>query len=152
MNDLKRRGLILSVVIVSLGAGAGAWVVRSDDDPQERVGGRDDIPLREFMRQKLDASNQILEGLVMDDPALIKEGADVLNQMSTAERWRVQNDALYRNFSVDFQRITSSLAEAADEGDTDRAALNWMDATMSCIECHRYVRGMRVVDSDAEGS
>ena len=105
MNDLKRRGLILSVVFVSLGA--GAWMARSDD-PQERVGGRDDIPLREFMRQKLDASNQILEGLVLDDPALIKEGADVLNQMSTAERWRVQNDALYRNFSADFRRITPS--------------------------------------------
>ena len=150
MTDLKRRGLILSVITVTLGA--GAWMVRSDDDPAERAGGRDDIPLREFMRQKLDASNLVLEGLVLEDPALIRQGAETLNEMSTAEKWRVQNDALYREFSADFRRITSSLVETADEGNTDQAALKWMDATMSCIECHRYVRGMRIVDSDAAGS
>jgi hypothetical protein len=150
MNRLKRRGLIVAVIAFVLGT--GAWIARSDDDPQERAGGRDDIPLRDFMRQKLDASNKILEGLVLEDPALIKEGAEVLNEMSTAEKWRVQNDALYREFSADFRRVTASLVEAADEGDNDQAALKWMDATMSCIECHRYVRGMRVVDADAGGS
>lgn len=147
MTRVKRGGILVAVIVFCLGS--GGWTVRSDDDPQERAGGRDDIPLRDFMRQKLEASNKILEGLVLEDPALIKEGAGVLNEMSTAEKWRVQNDALYREFSADFRRVTASLVEAADEGNTDQAALKWMDATMSCIECHRYVRGMRVVDADA---
>lgn len=150
MKYLKKRGLIVSVIVLTFGI--GAWVVRSDDQaPKPKEGaaasGRDDIPLRDFMRQKLGASNQILEGLVLDDPTLIKQGAEVLNQMSTAEKWRVKNDALYREFSADFRRITASLMDAADKGDTDQAALKWMDATMSCMECHRYVRGMRVTDA-----
>lgn len=145
MTTRKRSGLIVAVTLLTLGG--SVWIVRSDDDPAQRADGREDIPLREFMRQKLDASNQILEGLVLEDPALIKEGAEVLNRMSTAEKWRVQNDALYREFSSDFRRVTASLVEAAEEQDNDQAALKWMDATMSCIDCHRYVRGMRVVDA-----
>jgi hypothetical protein len=119
-----------------------------EEQPSERQGGRDDIPLREFMRAKLEASNSILEGLVTDDHALIREGANKLNEMTTAERWRVQTDALYRQFSSDFRRNTQELVEAADENNLDQAALQWIDTTMSCIECHRYVRGMRMVQSD----
>jgi len=146
MHNSKRHGIIVAVMALTLGS--GVWIVRSDDPPAEPAGGRDDIPLREFMRKKLEASNQILEGLVLEDPALIKEGAEVLNEMSTAEKWRVQNDALYREFSADFRRVTAGLVEAANEGDNDQAVLKWMDATMNCIECHRYVRGMRVADAE----
>jgi hypothetical protein len=98
--------------------------------------------LREFMRVKLDASSKILEGLAIEDFSLIREGAETMNRMSTAEKWRVSNDALYRNFSSDFQRVTQELLKAAQDENLDRAALRWMDATMSCIECHRYARGI----------
>lgn len=123
-----------------------------DQPPARPEGGRDDIPLREFMRAKLEASNSILEGLVTEDHALIRDGAQKLNEMTTAERWRVQNDAMYRQFSSEFRRTTQDLVKAADDGNLDQAALQWMDATMSCIECHRYVRGMRVADADDQSA
>lgn len=44
-----------------------------------------------------------------------------------------------------------ALLEAAKEGNIDRAALRWMDTTMSCIECHRYVRNELVVDPPEAG-
>lgn len=100
--------------------------------------------LSHFMRAKLEASGKVLEGLAVEDFALIKEGAKKLNEISTAEKWRVSNDALYRNFSDDFQRVTKDLMTAAEEENLDRAALKWMDATMSCIECHRYARGVMI--------
>lgn len=106
-----------------------------------------DQDLRHFMRVKLEASGKILEGLAVEDYALVKEGATKLHEMSTAEKWRVTNDALYRNFSDEFQRVTRELVEAAGEENLDRAALKWMDATMSCIECHRYVRGIFIADA-----
>jgi hypothetical protein len=103
-----------------------------------------DKDLSHFMRLKLEASGKVLEGLAVEDFALIKEGAQKLNEMSTAEKWRVSNDALYRNFSGDFQRVTGELVKAADDKNLDRAALKWMDVTMNCIECHRYARGIMI--------
>jgi hypothetical protein len=113
--------------------------------------GREDLPLREYMRAKLEASNKVLEGLCVDDPAMVKEGAVKLNEMSQSERWRVSNDAMYRQFSGDFREITQQLVDAADEQNMDRAALKWMDATMSCIECHRFVRGIMIAEEEKAG-
>ncbi len=112
-------------------------VAATDDEPTEK-------DLNHFMRLKLEASSQILEGLAVEDFALIKEGASRLHKMSTEEKWRVTNDAMYRNFSGDFQRITQELVTASEKENLDRAALKWMDATMSCIECHRYTRSITI--------
>lgn len=158
MRNQQVRGLI-----AVLGIGAFAlfgFAIAADDDanpssPAERA--KDvkrgdkvkprDRDLSHFMRVKLDASGQVLEGLAMEDFALIKEGARKLNEMSTAEKWRVTNDALYRNFSDDFQRVTGELVKAAEDENLDRAALKWMDVTMNCIECHRYARGIMIASS-----
>lgn len=106
--------------------------------PDER--GRPAMTLREFMRKKLEASNQILEGLTVEDMEMVARGARVLNEMSAAERWRIHNDAMYRQFSGEFRRHTGDLLKAAEENNLDQAALKWVSATMGCIECHRYVR------------
>lgn len=117
---------------------------QADDKSGER--GREDLPLREYMRVKLEASNLVLEGLCTEDAKLVERGARKLNEMSTSERWRVINDPMYRQFSADFREITQQLVEAAEKHNLDRAALKWMDATMGCIECHRFVRGIRIAD------
>ena len=100
--------------------------------------------LRVFMRKKLAASNKILEGLTTDDFELVKAGANELNQISTAERWFVTTDPVYRQFSGEFREITQQVIKAAEAGNADRVAMKWMDATISCLDCHRFVRGMHV--------
>ncbi len=94
-----------------------------------------------FMRKKLDASSKILEGLCQEDAALIKEGADALSAMSKVEVWNVLTDADYREHSREFRDNAARVAQAAEEGDFDKAALRWFDVTMSCLECHDHVRG-----------
>ncbi len=116
-------------------------------DPDAVNGDQVEKSLSHFMRLKLDASGKILEGLAVEDFALVKEGAQQLHTMSKAEKWRVSNDALYRQFSGDFQRVTKQLVTAAQDENLDRAALKWMDATMGCIECHRYARGIMLADA-----
>lgn len=96
--------------------------------------------IAQFMRKKLQASTVILEGLALDNMEMVQEGATELNRMSGAEKWRVFNDPMYRQFSAEFQRTAQDLADAAKDGNLDKAALKWMGATMNCIECHRYVR------------
>jgi len=103
-----------------------------------------DTELRTFMRKKLAASNKILEGLATDDFELVKAGARQLNEMSSAERWFVSADPVYRQFSGEFREITAQVLKAAEDGNADRVAMKWMDATISCLDCHRFVRGMHV--------
>lgn len=110
--------------------------------------GRPKLPLRDFMRKKLEASTKILEGLALEDMALVEQGARTLHEMSAAERWRVHNDAMYRQFSGEFRHATSGLIEASKAGNLDQAALKWMAVTMGCVECHRFVRTNLVAEGD----
>lgn len=93
-----------------------------------------------FMRMKLDASQKILAGLALEDYELIQEGADKLQEMSAAEKWRVTNDPFFREHSADFQKLAKRLAANAKDGKLEAAALTWMEATMQCIECHKWTR------------
>ena len=99
-----------------------------------------------FMRMKLDASEKILEGLAMEDFELIQEGAAKLEDMSAAEKWRVTNDPFFREHSNDFQKVAKRLSKNAKEGKLEASALTWLEATMQCIECHKWTRANLVAD------
>ncbi|RLS55756.1 MAG: hypothetical protein DWH91_08410 [Planctomycetota bacterium] len=146
---MTRQLVVFPLLAAAIALGAGAcWHRALAEDPTPVAAIRKvpvDQTLRDFMRKKLDASNQILEGLALDDTDLIEKGAGTLAELSEAEQWRVSKDALYRQFSMEFTRNAEKLKEAAKDKNIDRAALRWMDATMSCIECHRFVRNELVV-------
>lgn len=138
MRDAKTGyGVVLLTAMV-----LGTWFV-SAGISQEKKPTKED-QLREFMRKKLEACNQVLEGLVTEDGKMVATGASTLNEMSNAEKWRVSNDLVYRQFSEEFQRSTKKLRAAAEKENFDDVALKWIDTTMSCVECHKWVRGMRV--------
>lgn len=144
---MTRTVWMTSLMAMAIASGAGFWWHSST---QAHEHANRNIPvnqeLRDFMRKKLEASNQILEGLTTDDTDLIEKGANKLSEMSAAEQWRVSKDAMYKQFSDEFARTAEKLKEAAKDKNIDRAALRWMDATMSCIECHRFVRNQLVVE------
>jgi hypothetical protein len=136
--------LVLSLCLML----AGGWIIADDDDaPNDREAA---IELSEFMRRKLEASSQILEGLCVEDAALIRQGTATLQEMGTAEKWRVSTDPMYRQFSGDFQEIIQEVSAAAEAENYDRVALKWMDATMCCIDCHRFTRNMLIVDDGGQ--
>lgn len=124
---------------------SAAWTVGSVSSQEKKSAPPNrNVDLSEFMRKKLEASNQILEGLVMENADLVKKGAHTLTEMSSAEKWRVSTDVIYKQFSEEFQRTAKKLEEAAEKGNFDDVALKWIDATMSCVDCHKFVRGMRI--------
>jgi PleD family two-component response regulator len=127
---------------------AGANRAFSDDKTKKDVpDAKRDLEQSTFMRKKLEASGQILEGLTVEDAELIVKGAKILVELSAAERFQVQHDVMYRQFSGEFQRTAKGLLEAAEKKNFDLAALKWMDTTMKCLECHKFVRGTRIADS-----
>ena len=120
----------------------------SDDKPKKEVpDAKRYLEQSTFMRKKLEASGQILEGLTTENAELIAKGAKILVEVSAAEKFQVQHDVMYRQFSGEFQRTAKGLLDAGEKKNFDLAALKWMDATMKCLECHKFVRGARIADS-----
>jgi len=114
----------------------------TDDESKEKPA------LAVFMRQKMEASHDIMEGLLMEDGKLINKAAIKLKDMSDTEHWRVSNDIMYRNHSDDFRRSVDKLIVASKGSSIDRAALSWFDVTLSCIDCHRYVRTVLIAENN----
>lgn len=118
--------------------------VTKQEQQKERDDGKTQLSI--FMRKKLEASNQILEGLVTDDLTMVDQGAGKLLKMSDAEQWRASNDMMYMHHSREFRRSVEAMQNKAKKKSIDGVALAWVDVTMSCIRCHEWVRGAILVD------
>ncbi len=98
-----------------------------------------------FMRQKLDYSKHVLEGLTTEDFAMVAENAKKLKAMSAAAEWEVTtipNVEEYLPYTAEFQRLTDDLLAKAKAKNLDGAAIAFNRITMKCVDCHRYVRGV----------
>ena len=148
MSKSQRVSMILGLIgIVMVWTMLGVGPATSQDKAQKKApDAKRDLEQTTFMRKKLEASGQILEGLTSEDAQLIIKGAKALVEMSAAEKWQVQNNVMYRQFSAEFQRSAKGLLEAAEKENYDAAALKWIDTTMKCMECHKFVRGTRLAE------
>jgi cytochrome c556 len=134
----RATSLMLAGVLATVLGVSGWWTARAADDDQS---------LSAFMRKKLDASAEILEGLAIEDAELLKSGSEKLLQMSKAEKWNVLADDDYRDFNREFRAAVKELQDAAAVKNFDRALLQWIDATKGCVDCHKYVRKQRATIS-----
>ena len=128
---MKRLMLFISV----LGLAAVLWATngRSQQMPPEFKG-------RQFMHRKLEHSQKVLEGIVVEDFDLIEKNARTLKLLSQAAEWQIFPSAEYRRHSEEFRRTTETLAKAAREKNLDGAALAYVQLTLDCVNCHKYVR------------
>jgi hypothetical protein len=98
---------------------------------------------REFMRQKLEFSKLILEGLTLENYDSIGRNARALKRLSEASEWEVPtipNAVDYVTFTGEFQRLCDELVAKSKEKNIDGATLAYLRLTMSCVNCHKYVR------------
>ena len=100
--------------------------------------------LRDFMRAKLEHSQKILEGLATEDYPLIEKHAQELSLISQAEMWQVVQTPEYLQHSTEFRRATQALTKAAEDKNIDGAALAYMEVTLKCVNCHKYIRKVRM--------
>ena len=107
-----------------------------------------DPVLKKFMRQKLHASNQILEGLCTEDLEMVSDGSDTLMKMSGEEKWRVSNDIMYRRYSTEFMHAVEELQKEAKDNDMNGTSMAWVNVTMKCLKCHEWVRNTILADAD----
>ena len=99
---------------------------------------------REFMRDKLELSQRVLEGLATEDYNLIIAKGTRLSAMSKEADWRVFENPDYDQQSVFFRRHVDSMVKAAKDQNLAAATLAYVRVTMSCVDCHKLVRGKLV--------
>ena len=154
-------GLLMVVVVHSQVSGQGKVQAGQEDkkatakQPPKDEGNADkkdapDRPLKKFMRQKLDASNLILEGLCTEDLTMVAEGSEVLMTMGREVQWRVSNDILYNRYSKEFVNAVEELQKEAEDNDMNGTSMAWVNVTMKCLKCHEWVRNAVLADSDKQ--
>ena len=137
--EMKRKvALIVVVAGVSLGAWAGAGIREQKQEP-----GR----ISETMQLKLKHAQNVLKGLAIEDFDAISDDAKNLSLLSQTAEWQVYRTPEYKHFSAEFRRASDSLAWQAEAKNIDAAALAYVQVTLTCVNCHKHVRTIRVADA-----
>lgn len=95
---------------------------------------------KDAMKRKLEHSQKALEGMTMEDFDLLEQNAAALVQLSQTAAWRTIETDEYRLFSGEFRRHAKALQTAAQKKNVDAASLAYVQMTLTCVNCHKYVR------------
>jgi len=99
---------------------------------------------RDVMKQKLHYAQNVLRGITLADFPLVATNATRLQSLSQSANWEVRPTVEYKNFSRDFRRQAEALALAATRQNVDAAMLAYFQLTVSCVNCHQYMREARL--------
>ncbi len=100
--------------------------------------------VRTLMRLKLSHQQGVMEGIALEDFDKIQKNAQSLALVSQAAAWQVFQTPEYTQKSAEFRRTCDDLAKHAKEKNLDAAALDYVKLTLNCVDCHKYVRGVRL--------
>ena len=104
-------------------------------------------PLPIIMDEKLGYSQQLLEAIIFEDFHAVEGIADELHLLSELSSWDVILSPEYTRRSLEFQRVADRLAEVAADKNLDGLALGYVELTLQCFQCHRYMRETRRVEN-----
>ena len=135
-NTRKTATFVLTVVLVVVVGLAAAFA----QSKRNRAA-------KELMREKLGLSQRVLEGLATEDYDLIIAKGTRLGAMSKEADWRVFENPDYDQQSANFRRHVNSLVKAGRDKNLDAATLAYVRVTMSCVDCHKLVRGKLVAST-----
>jgi hypothetical protein len=134
-------GLFLTIGFPSL-CGFGEEPKKPADDPPKKVS--------DLMRKKLENSQKVLEGIAVNDFKLISKHSDELIDLSKQVEWKVLKTPQYEIHSNEFRRSAETLIKNAKDKNLDAAALTYVEMTLTCVRCHKYVREERMTRLESE--
>ena len=118
----------------ALGAIALTMAIRTTGQPEG-------VTTKEFMREKLEHSQNALKALAEEDYFTLNKDAKRLSAMTQEAKWQAFQNPDYVQHSTAFRRQANALARAAEDKNIDAATLAYVRLTMSCVDCHKFVRG-----------
>lgn len=94
-----------------------------------------------LMRDKLTQIGQVLEGVTLDDYEQVKEGAQILRQISKATSWHIVDQTpQYQRLLKNFQEQAADLERHAGERNAEAATLDIVRMNITCTHCHQHMR------------
>ena len=142
---MRKLAYLMAVLLVTVGfpsfTGYGEEQKTADDPPKK---------VRDLMHKKLENSQKILEGIAINDFKLIAKHAEELIDLSKQVEWKVLKTPQYEIHSNQFRRSAETLIKDAKDKNLDAAALTYMEMTLTCVRCHKYVREERMTRLDLD--
>ena len=136
---MRKLAYLMAVLLVTVGfpsfTGYGEEQKTADDPPKK---------VRDLMHKKLENSQKILEGIAINDFKLIAKHAEELIDLSKQVEWKVLKTPQYEIHGNQFRRSAETLIKDAKDKNIDAAALTYMEMTLTCVRCHKYVREERM--------
>ena len=131
----RRFGFGLSLIVITVVA--GLFLSRHSMGQEQD---QDSVSRRDFMRMKLNYTQNILEGLTTRDFGLIISGAEEVERITQAEAWNSNDFADYQKISDELRSVAKHLKKAGQNSNLEAAALRYFELTMKCMDCHQYLR------------
>jgi hypothetical protein len=94
----------------------------------------------DLMKRKLELSQQLLASLTLNKLDDAGKQAAELVKLPDDPAWKVKKTGLYNAFSDEFTRSLNGIKKAAKDKNLESAKLNYLGLTMTCFNCHSYVR------------
>jgi len=93
-----------------------------------------------LMRAKLGSAHKIVEGLMVRDFKLVRNGAQELEKICDATLWHAEEDPVYAHYRAELRQTAKKLAILSLGEDRDGSAYTYMRLMTTCISCHDYCR------------
>ena len=100
---------------------------------------------KDAMKRKLAHAQKALESVTTEKFDELEKNASALVKLSQTEAWRTIETDEYRLFSEEFRRHAKALQNAAQKKNIDAASLAYVQMTLTCVNCHKYVRNKQKV-------
>jgi hypothetical protein len=122
--------LLTPLILASLFAGTRSTYTRAEKESG----------VKEAMRQKVAYSQQVLVGITLEDYGLIANNAEKLVELSNKTNWYSRQLPEYELFLNEFRRKAQELMEAGKQKNLDAASVAYVQMTLSCVSCHKFIR------------
>jgi len=121
---------------------AGIWFADSAK-AQEKVGATKEQPTSFWMKKKLEYSQNILGGIANADFDKIVENAEAMRGLSKVEGFIRGQTPGYRTQLHIFEESVDEIIRQGKKDNVDGAALAFTQLTISCVNCHKHLRGAK---------
>lgn len=118
---IQFTGLLLMVTMVTT----------ADDKPTS--------PTAKIMEKKLELSQKILAAIVTEDFPGMSTSSDAMLELAKTQ-WIRNETPEYRAQLKDFWLVLDGLKSAAEDKNADGATLAYVQMTLTCVRCHKYLR------------
>jgi len=130
---------LFAVSLAGLLAGTAYFCTVAQEPPPQKGPTSNQL----LMRDKLSFATRALEGLSMEDYDKIAEAGNMMGIISRAASWHIIPTEQYSRMSKNFQEQARDLERHAKDKNLDAASLDYVRITLTCVQCHDYIRDNR---------